>query len=38
VDAINEDITWLGFSWANECYSSDYFQQLFDWAVLLIKE
>jgi glutaminyl-tRNA synthetase len=38
VDAIKKDISWLGYSWANECYSSDYFQQLFDWAVLLIKE
>ena len=38
VDAIKEDISWLGYSWANECYSSDYFQQLFDWAVLLIKD
>lgn len=38
VDAIKKDITWLGYSWANECYSSDYFQQLFDWAVLLIKD
>jgi glutaminyl-tRNA synthetase len=37
VDAIKKDISWLGYSWANECYSSDYFQQLFDWAVLLIK-
>ena len=38
VDAIKRDISWLGYSWANECYSSDYFQQLFDWAVLLIKD
>ena len=38
VDAIKKDISWLGYSWANECYSSDYFQQLFDWAILLIKE
>ena len=37
VDAIKKDISWLGYSWANECYSSDYFQQLFDWAVLLIQ-
>jgi glutaminyl-tRNA synthetase len=37
VDAIKKDISWLGYTWANECYSSDYFQQLFDWAVLLIK-
>lgn len=38
VDAIKRDISWLGFRWANELYSSDYFQQLYDWAVLLIKE
>ena len=38
VDAIKNDISWLGYTWANECYSSDYFQQLFDWAVLLIKD
>jgi len=38
VDAIKRDIAWLGFKWANECYSSDYFQQLHDWAVLLIKQ
>lgn len=38
VDAIKRDISWLGFRWANECYSSDYFQQLYDWAVMLIKE
>jgi glutaminyl-tRNA synthetase len=38
VDAIKKDITWLGYSWANECYSSDYFQQLYDWAILLIKD
>lgn len=38
VDAIKEDIAWLGFKWEKECYSSDYFQQLYDWAVQLIKE
>uniref|UniRef100_UPI004048A542 glutamine--tRNA ligase/YqeY domain fusion protein n=1 Tax=Algoriphagus sp. TaxID=1872435 RepID=UPI004048A542 len=38
VDAIKRDIAWLGFKWANECYSSDYFQQLYDWAVQLIKQ
>ena len=37
VDAIKKDISWLGFKWANECYSSDYFQQLYNWAILLIK-
>jgi glutaminyl-tRNA synthetase len=38
VDAIKKDIQWLGFSWEKECYTSDYFQQLFDWAVQLIKQ
>lgn len=38
VDAIKRDIQWLGFRWDKECYSSDYFQQLYDWAVQLIKE
>jgi glutaminyl-tRNA synthetase len=38
VDAIKRDIQWLGFSWATECYSSDYFQQLYDWAIVLIKK
>ena len=38
VDAIKRDIRWLGYNWAKECYSSDYFQQLYDWAVLLIKD
>lgn len=38
VDAIKEDIKWLGFKWENEFYASDYFQQLWDFAVELIKE
>jgi len=38
VDAIKEDIKWLGFQWDKELYSSDYFQQLYDWAVLLIRK
>jgi len=38
VDAIKCDISWLGYKWANELYASDYFQQLFDWAVLMIKD
>lgn len=37
VDAIKEDLQWLGFEWAEERYASDYFQQLYDWAVLMIK-
>ena len=38
VDAIKHDIEWLGFKWDKELYSSDYFQQLFDWTITLIKE
>lgn len=38
VDAIKEDIEWLGFHWNNEYYASDYFQQLWDFALELIKE
>lgn len=38
VDAIKEDVAWLGYKWDKELYSSDYFQQLYEWAVLLIKE
>ena len=37
VDAIKKDIEWLGYQWSNECYASDYFQQLYDWAVEFIK-
>ncbi len=37
VDAIKEDIQWLGFQWAGEHYASDYFDQLYEWATLLIK-
>ena len=37
VDAIKRDIEWLGFQWSKECYASDYFQQLYDWAVEFIK-
>ncbi|MGV4412893.1 glutamine--tRNA ligase/YqeY domain fusion protein [Chryseobacterium sp. T1] len=38
VDSIKKDIEWLGFQWDQECYASDYFQQLYDWAVAMIKE
>ena len=38
VDSIKEDIKWLGFEWALERYASDYFEQLYDWAVELIKK
>ena len=37
IDAIKKDITWLGFQWDSECYASDYFDQLYNWAVMLIK-
>lgn len=39
IDAIKDDITWLGFQWAGEIhYASNYFDQLHEWAVHLIKE
>lgn len=38
VDAIRKDVEWLGFQWDKECYASDYFQQLYDWAVQMIKD
>ena len=38
VEAIKEDIQGLGFQWGNEYYASDYFQQLWDFAVRLFKE
>lgn len=39
VDSIKEDVEWLGFKWQNEVlFSSDYFEQLYDWAILLIKK
>ena len=38
VDSIKEDIRWLGFEWANEFYASDYFDQLYEFAVRLIKK
>lgn len=38
VDSIKEDIEWLGYKWGNIYYASDYFQQLWDFAVRLIKE
>lgn len=37
VDSIKKDIEWLGFEWDKELYASDYFQQLYDWAVELIQ-
>ena len=38
VDSIKADIQWLGFQWAEEHYASDYFEQLYEWAVELIKK
>ena len=38
VDSIKRDIKWLGFDWAIERYASDYFDQLYDWAIVLIKK
>ena len=39
VETIKEDIRWLGFDWADrEYYASDYFEQLYEWAVQLIKD
>lgn len=37
VDGMKEDIAWLGFKWDQELYASNYFQQLYDWAIQLIK-
>jgi len=37
INSIKEDINWLGFKWENECYASDYFDQLYEWSVDLIK-
>jgi len=38
VEAIKKDVAWLGYEWDTECYASDYFQQLYDWAVELIRQ
>jgi len=37
VDAIKHDVQWLGFEWDRECYASDYFGQLYEWAIELIR-
>ena len=37
VDAIKNDISWLGYSWKKVTYSSDNFQQLYEWALFLIE-
>lgn len=38
VDSIKNDIKWLGFDWTQELYASDYFEQLYEWAIALIKK
>ncbi|KEZ92451.1 glutamine--tRNA ligase/YqeY domain fusion protein [Nonlabens ulvanivorans] len=38
VAAIQKDVEWLGYKWDNLCYASDYFQELYDWAVQMIKD
>jgi glutaminyl-tRNA synthetase len=38
VEAIKEDVIWLGYKWDNLCFSSDYFQELYDWAIQMIKD
>ncbi|MGE5206306.1 MAG: glutamate--tRNA ligase family protein, partial [Chlamydiota bacterium] len=37
VESIQEDVRWLGFEWENLCYASDYFGQLYEWALQLIR-
>jgi len=38
VESIREDIKWLGFEWAGEYYASNYFEQLYEWAEMLIRK
>jgi len=38
IDSIMEDVRWLGFEWDALCFASDYFEQLYDWAVQLIRD
>jgi len=38
VDVIQRDVRWLGFEWERLCYASDYFDQLYEWAIKLIKD
>ena len=38
VDSIQKDVRWLGFDWERLCYASDYFPQLYDWAIKLIND
>ena len=37
VESIQQDVRWLGFDWERLCYASDYFDQLYQWAIKLIK-
>jgi glutaminyl-tRNA synthetase len=37
VDSIQKDVRWLGFQWERLCYASDYFPQLYEWALQLVK-
>src|ERR1041384_6613145 len=37
VESIQEDVRWLGYEWDNLLYASDYFDQLYEWAIKLIK-
>ncbi len=37
-ESIKRDVEWLGYQWADLCHASDYFQQLYDYAIILIKE
>ena len=38
VDAIRADIRWLGYEWARECYASDFFEPIYEYALRLIRE
>ena len=38
VDSIMKDVHWLGFEWESLCYASDYFDQLYEWAIKLIRD
>tara|TARA_B100000003_G_C10931988_1_gene371536 strand:+ start:1273 stop:2949 length:1677 start_codon:yes stop_codon:yes gene_type:complete len=38
INSIKKDIKWLGFEWNSECYASDYFDQLYKWAINLIEK
>src|SRR3989442_8054456 len=38
VDSIQRDVRWLGFDWEKLCYASDYFDQLYEWALKMIRD